>query len=566
MIALVGNPNCGKTTLFNRLTHSGEKVGNRMGVTTKVKIGMWGKEELADLPGVYSLFETKAEERETEKILSGGKIDGILNIIDATNIERSLKLTVQLSSLGIPMIIALNMTDLLEISGFEINSEIFSECLGTNIVMISAANGKGCELLEHVEMKIPEKIENSEIWIKETVKKILKKKGENILLERSIKIDKILLGKFALPLFLFIMGAVFWMTFGSPGQFLGNMCSGIFGKFLLFTENILAKSEVNVFLKSLVCRGILQSLGSIVPFFPQIMILFLCISFMEDTGYMSRAVFLAEVIMSKVGLDGKAFVPLMTGLGCSVPAVMSTENIDNKEQKNLIINLIPFIPCSAKILVFIIFSSVFFHKKIIIWFYVLSKTVAFLYAAVFGKKTDDRPFVMELPPYRRPTWRNTLIRLSERVSDFIKRAGSILFIAGIAIWFLENFTFSLRMTDVPEASILGRAGAFFAPVFIPCGFGTWQAVVSLMSGLIAKEAIVSTLSVVYKTSDFIAAFTPASAAAFMVFVLFYPPCIASVAEINSKISVKKTIVLLIRQFCIAWISAFVVYVIFSGIY
>lgn len=558
MIALAGNPNCGKTTLFNRLTGSRYRVGNRSGVTVEVKSGKWGGRVLADLPGIYSLDGAAAEEREAKQFLTSGRADAILNIIDASNLERSLWLTVRLAELGLPMMIALNMADQLKISGFEINIKRLAERLGVPVALISATRGDGCELLSVMQPQIPKKIADPEEWIRQTVAETLDRIGENIPLERSIKIDKILLGRFSIPILMAIMGVIFWLTFGTVGKSLSEQGEAFFGWISERTEELLDKGGVNCFLKSLVCGGILQSVGSVIPFFPQIMILFLCISLLEDVGYMSRAAFAADRFMSRIGLNGKAFLPLVTGFGCSVPAVMAARNVDEQEQRARTAELLPFFPCSAKMPVFIVFSSVFFESYAVIALYALSIAIAFV-IALTGKKRCDSAFVLELPPYRRPTARNTLNQLREKLLDFAKRAGSILFIAGTAVWFFENFTFSLAMTNNAEESILGTVGKFFAPVFKPCGFGMWQAAVSLISGLLAKEAVISTLSVAYGGDNFLSAFTPESAGAFMVFVLLYPPCAAALSAMRAELSRSRLARLILRQLLLAWLAAVLTY-------
>jgi ferrous iron transport protein B len=567
VIALAGNPNCGKTTLFNRLTNSRYRVGNRAGVTVEPKQGKWGLHTVVDLPGVYSLSESTAEECAARNYLLTGKASRILNIIDAANLERSLWLTVQLARLCIPMTVVLNMADQLEKSGYKIDIEKLAKRIGVPVILISASKGDGMQLLAAAGAGIPNEISEPRKWISETVSEVLYSTGDNIPIERSIKIDKIVLGRFSLPILVIVMGMVFWLTFGYAGRTLGGLCEIFFLKITMMTEEILTGLNVNCFLKSLVCDGVLQSIGGIIPFFGQILILFSCLSFLEDIGYMSRAVFAADSFMSKYGLDGKAFLPLVTGLGCSVPAVMTAQNIDDREKRERTVRLLPFFPCSAKMPVFIIFCTEFFKEHAaaaVAGLYILGIGAAFVYAKIREKEYSEKtPFVLELPPYRKPTLRNTLNQLREKLADFLKRAGSVLFIAGIAVWILENFDFSLHMTNDAEKSILGIIGKAAAPLFAPCGFGTWQAAVSLMSGFMAKEAVISTLSVVYGTKNFLSAFTPASAASFLVFVLIYPPCFAALSAISTEISRKRTLKLIAEQFFAAWMLSAVVYFVFS---
>lgn len=557
VIALAGNPNCGKTTLFNRLTGSRYKVGNRAGVTVDIKEGKWNGDTLVDLPGVYSLSKSNAEECAAMEYLQSGNADVIVNIIDATNPERSLKLTCGLSELKIPMIIVLNMADMLEKSGFSIDVSRFEKIAGAPVILLSASKGKGVEALSAAHAKITEiDRDRTERILREAVFKT----GENKLLERSIKADRVLLGSiFSGAVFASIMAGVFYLTFGTPGRFIGSLSEELFIRLSEAVRIFLAENNINYFLTSLICDGILNSIGGIVPFFGQILILFLCISVMEDIGYMSRIIFLADGIAEKLGIDARGAVPLIMGLGCSVPAALASKNIDDKSMRKKTVQLLPFISCSAKMPVYTIFASIFFDKyktALIAGLYILGIASACVYAGL--KKEKGASFVLELPPYRMPTLRNTLNQLREKLSDFVKRAGTVLFLAGIAVWLMQSFDFSLKLAASPGSSMLGRVGRIIAPVFAPCGFGSWQAAVALLSGVMEKEAVVSTLSVVY-AGNFSAAFTPASAASFLVFVLFYPPCIAAVSAIGAELSKKETVRLVARQLAVAWAASAAVY-------
>lgn len=567
-IALAGNPNCGKTTLFNRLTNSRYRVGNRAGVTVAPKSGRWGFHTVVDLPGVYSLTEASAEERAARKYLVSGEATRILNIIDATDLERSLWLTVQLARLGIPMTIALNMSDLLEKSGYKIDIEKLAKRLGVPVILICAAHGEGLPTLAAANACVPNEIVNPREWIAETISQIVQKTGENLLLEKSVRVDRIILHKiFSLPILIAVIGLIFWLTFGFIGKRSGGLCEFLFLGFTRVVEEFLAHLGVNDFLTSLICDGILQAIGSVVPFFSQILILFFCLSLLEDVGYMARVVFITNRFMERFGLDGKAVLPLITGFGCSVPAVMAAQNIDSPKKRAKTVELIPFFSCSAKMPVYIIFASAFFPDHagvVVVILYLLGILSACIYAKISNPKgeKDIVPFVLELPAYRRPTLQNTLNQLKEKLSDFIKRAGSVLFIAGVAIWFLEHFDFSLHMVSEARDSILGISGSILAPVFVPCGFGTWQVVVSLLAGFIAKEAVISTLNVVYGRAGFITAFTPASAASFLVFILFYPPCVAAISAIGGEISGTGALKMVLRQLAAAWILSAVTYLLF----
>ena len=559
VIALAGNPNSGKTTLFNRLTGSRYKVGNRAGVTVEVKKGFCKENTIVDLPGIYSLSRSDAEECAAKEYLESGEAEIIINIIDATNLERSLKLTEQLAALKIPMIIALNMTDMLKKSGFSIDKEKMTGIIGAPVVMISASKGTGLEELFEKDAKAAA-VDSEKI--KRIMSEAVTKIGVNKPLERSIQADKILLGSvFSGIIFAGIAALVFWLTFGAPGRLLGELCEKIFLSFTAATENLLEKNNVNYFLSSLVCDGILASVGGVVPFFGQILILFFCISVLEDMGYMSRIIFLADGIFEKLKIDAKAAVPLVIGFGCSVPAAMSAKNINNSVMRKKTAELLPFIPCSAKMPVFLVFASAFFgenRQAVTIGLYVVGIASACIYACFARSRIKKEAFVLELPPYRMPTVRNTFNQLRDKLSDFVKRAGSVLFLAGIAVWFMQTFDFSLKIAALPEKSILGEVGSKIAFIFVPCGFGTWQAAVALLSGFMAKEAVLSTLAVVYG-GDFIGAFSPSSAAAFLVFVLFYPPCAAALSAISTYLSKKETLCLIVRQTLIAWSAAVLVY-------
>lgn len=559
---LAGNPNCGKTTLFNRLTNSRYKVGNRIGVTVAPKIGKWNGNILVDLPGIYSLENSSAEETAAERYIKENEVSEIINIVDASNLERSLWLTFQLAQLKIPMIIVLNMADKIKESGYEINTEALAEKTGCPVVCVCAAKGEGIKELCDAEPKIPHADAVFDEWIEEFQDDVLVKCGNNVLLERSMHADRVLLGKFRFLILLIVMGAVFWLTFGMPGNFISEKLMLLYDRFGAFVRYILEICGVNEFLKRLICDGILRAVGSIVPFFGQILILFFCLSLLEDVGYMSRIIFIAEQAMEKIGLCGRSIVPIITGLGCTVPAAMTLKNISDERKRKRTANILPFISCSAKMPVYIVFASVVFNKAAplaIAALYILG----LLAAAVFSlskKNREEELFVLELPPYRCPTLRNTMNELAEKLGDFAARAGSILFLAGIAVWFLESFDFSLRFTDNPSESILGVTGSFAAPIFIPCGFGNWQSAVALVSGLAAKEAIISTLSVVYGGMDFAASFSPASCCSFLTFVLFYTPCAAALSALGEELSGKELAALALRQFAAAWCVSVVVYI------
>ena len=416
IIALSGNPNCGKTTLFNRLTNSRARVGNRAGVTVAPKRGSWGSHTLVDLPGIYSLEGSAAEERAAKSYIKSDKPERILNIIDATDLERSLWLTVQLANMQLPMTVALNMSDCLEREGYSIDIKTLAKRLGVPVILISASSGAGVHELAAAGACVPNKIPSPRSWIAETVELVLKKEGEGRL-KKSIAADRILLGKFtALPILTAAFAIIFLLTFGSLGRGLGDVFERVYSGFEAFIQGFLIDLEVNPFLYGLICDGLIKAAGSVVPFFGQIIILFFLLSILEDVGYMSRVVFITDRVMERAGLDGRAVLPLITGFGCSVPAVMTAQNIDDREKRKRTIKLLPFVSCSAKMPVYIIFAGAFFpvHQgaaAAALYFLGLGAAAVYAFFQKRYAQKDTAPFVMELPPYRCPTLKNTLNRL-----------------------------------------------------------------------------------------------------------------------------------------------------------
>ena len=665
-IALVGNPNCGKTTLFNQLTGSSQHVGNWPGVTVEKKEGSLKFRnvniDVLDLPGIYSLSPYSSEEVITRNSLIDDNPDVIINIVDATILERNLYLTTQLLELQKPMIIAFNMTDVIEKKGDIIDYNAFRTELNVPIVPISANKGIGIkELLdlavrcaeskskvsrkniyddkiEKVISKIENELaaepnfykmknsvnlrwlaikifENDELVIKKI--KLPKNLSKNIDLYRKMlsipehvdeqmviadqrykyiyalcksaikrkhppeyitltdRIDKIVTNKFlAVPIFALIMIFIFYITFGPIGSFFRIQfeffIKDVFGGFIL---NLLTNLGAAEWSKSLIVGGIIEGVGSVISFLPQVMILFTLLSILEDSGYMARAAFITDKLLRKVGLSGRAFVPLLMGFGCTVPAVLGTRILEKENDKKLTILMIPFMSCSAKMPVYAMFIAALFKEHQVLAIssiYLLGILVAIFTAMVFKKpvlKGETASFIMELPEYRLPTFKNLCLHVGERVKDFIVKAGTILVAATIIIWFLQSFNLNFQMVADRSQSILASIGMGIAPIFSLCGFGDWRAAVSLLSGLIAKESVVSTMAVLYGTGglDGIShviseQFTTISAYAFMVFVLLYTPCIAALSAIHKELkSTKWTIIAVGYQLILAWVASVLVY-------
>ena len=668
--ALAGNPNCGKTTLFNALTGSNQYVGNWAGVTVEKKEGKLKHNDadisVVDLPGIYSLSPYSAEELVSRNYIIDEKPDLIINIVDATNLERNLYLTIQLSELGVPMVIALNMIDVLEKRGDKIDVKVLENELGIRVVPISASKGVGIHKLIHaaehelahrgdsnhldrhinigeplpiyteplkstvetVEEIIREKCVSKSIPLRWSAVKLIEgdeptekalelsaseaefidgmvKKIETPKIDREIivadqkykficslcekavklskkthelstsdKIDRIVTNRFlAIPLFALIMIAVFYITFGALGSRLTDIVDMLFNeKFASFAREGLINLGAADWAVGLVCDGVIGGLGSILSFFPQIALLFLFLSILEDSGYMARAAFIMDRALHAIGLSGKSFVPMLMGFGCSVPALMATRTLENEKDRRMTIMLVPFMSCSAKMPVYAVFISALFasYSGITVFsIYALGLIVAIIYAFIMQKtilKGGHTPFVMELPPYRLPTAKTLGLHLWEKLRDFFTKAGTVLLGASIVVWALQYFSFSFRHVTNPDESMLAVIGKAIAPIFAPLGFGEWQSSVSVLSGLIARESIVSTLGILYGSGEggvsavISQVFTPAQAYSFMTFTLLFIPCVAAVSSIRREMNSRKwTAITLGCQALTAWIVTFIVY-------
>ena len=661
ILALVGNQNCGKTTLFNALTGSNQHVGNFPGVTVDQKIGtVLGQKncEVVDLPGIYSMRTYTQEEIVAHDFIINNKIDGIINIVDATNIERNLYLTLQLLELKIPMVIALNMMDEVRENGGTVNVEQMSKALGAPVVPITAIKGEGIselidrityvagkniipsvydfcaeespvhrcvhavvhiisdhadrlglsarfctskliesdndmadhleldgnerELIEHciVQMETETELDRNAAladmryqFIENVTAECVKKPHESREHARSVKMDKLLTGKYtAIPVFLGIMALIFYLTFNVIGAYLQDLLAAGVDWLTAVVDRALTAYGINEVVHSLVIDGIFAGVGSIISFLPIIVVLFFFLSILEDTGYMARIAFFMDGFLRKIGLSGKSFVPMLIGFGCTVPAIMSTRTVSSDRDRKMTILLTPYMSCSAKIPIYAVFAAAFFpeHSAIAMICIYAAGIVVGIIAATVMKNTIFRgkpvPFIMELPNYRMPGLKTTGRLLWDKAKDFLQRAFTIIFMATIIIWFLQTFDTRLNVVSDSGDSLLAFLGRLIAPIFTPLGFGDWRSVTALVTGITAKEAVVSTLAVLYNTdvasltTVLRGVFTSLSAASFLAFTLLYTPCVAAIAAIKHEYeSTWKTLLIVIMQCTIAWIVAFIVF-------
>ena len=653
--ALVGNQNCGKTTLFNQLTGSKQHVGNFPGVTVDRKDGViCGYENtlITDLPGIYSMSPYSSEEIVTREFVIKQKPRGIINIVDATNIERNLYLTMQLLELGFPMVVALNMMDELRENNGSVKVNEMEALLGVPVIPISAAKGEGIEeLIRHavhvakyqespmendfcrkeegihrgihaVMHLIEDHAQKTEIPVRFAASKVMEgdekileqlslTENEKNLLEdiarqteeetgldraaavaqmrfeyiedvcnktvikpkeskerlRSQKIDHFLTGKYTgIPAFVGIMGIVFWLTFNVIGAFLqGALESGITALTEL-VDGAMTAANVSSVVHSLVIDGIFNGVGGVLSFLPIIVTLFFFLSILEDSGYMARVAFIMDKLLRKLGLSGRSIVPMLIGFGCTVPGVMASRTLPSERDRKMTILLTPFMSCTAKLPIYAFFTAAFFPGKgalVMIGLYVFGIIMGILMALIFKKtafKGEAVPFVMELPNYRMPGAKNVLHLLWDKAKDFLQRAFTVIFIATIVIWFLQNFDTGLNMVSNSEDSILALVAGALAPVFAPVGFGDWRIVTALISGFLAKESVVSSLTVLFgSTAVLQSSLTAVGAGALLVFCLLYTPCVAAIASVKRELGGKWATAMVIGQCMIAWLAAFVIY-------
>lgn len=581
-IALVGNPNVGKTTLFNALTGSKQYVGNWAGVTVTKKEGYLSDDiKVVDLPGIYAMDTFSNEEKVSKEFLLTDEVDLIVNIIDGSNLERNLYLTSQLTAFNKPILILVNMIDVAKNNGIHIDYALLSKELGATILPISAAKGEGIDDLIKVikekeyssfdirinnihsfELKDEKDTYN---YLEAILKKCIEKKQTK---GRSLtdRIDSIVLNKYmAYPIFLAIMYLIFQLTF----TWVGGPLQGVLDKlinedFAGFVSNLLANSSP--WFKSLIVDGIIGGVGGIVVFLPIILTLFIGISFLEDSGYMARTAFIMDKLMRKFGLSGKAFIPLLMGFGCSVPGIMSARTLESEKDRKLTALIVPFMSCNARLPVYALFAGLLFPGKeatVTFFLYGLGMVTAFIIAFFFKNtifKKDEEPFIIELPEYKLPGLKSLMAHTWEKGKGFLKKAGTIIFAISVLVWFLSNFSMS-GMVDIDD-SFLAQIGSVIAPIFAPLGFGNWQESVALLTGLMAKEVVVGTLEVLYAgglETAILNTFTMASGLSFLVFVLLYTPCISVIATMKKEFSTKFAAFSLVYQFAVAWIMSYAVY-------
>ena len=577
--ALLGNPNVGKTTLFNSLTGSNQKVGNWPGVTVDRKEGSYKHMKIVDLPGIYAMDTFSNEEKISKNFLKTEDVDLIVNIVDGSNLERNLYLTMQLKEFKKPMVILVNMIDVATKKGVNIDYNALEKSFKAKVIPIIASKEKGLDgIFQFLDKKDYSDFLDTEEYsfsdekeaynyIGNKLKKCMKINENNDKLNTSQKIDKVVLNPYlAYPIFIGIMLLMFQFTFAWVGQPLSDLLDGFVADTLMpFVSNLL--SNTAPWFQSLIVDGIISGVGGILVLLPVIIALFFCLNILEDSGYMARVAFIMDTFMRRIGLSGKAFIPMITGFGCSVPGIMASRTLESEKDRKLTALLIPFMSCNAKLPVYVIFAAVFFPNNatfVIASLYILGILMAFLIGLIFKNtlfKKDEEPFIMELPEYKIPDAKSVFKELSSKTLGFLKKAGTIIFAMSVLIWFLQNFNFTGLVSDI-EDSFLFNIGSFIAPIFKPLGFGSWEASVSILTGIMAKETVISTMEVIY-AGDLAAIlpyhFTALSAFAFMVFVLLYTPCMSAIGTIKKEFGGKFTIFSVLMQLTVAWIGAFLIF-------
>lgn len=577
-VALLGNPNVGKTTLFNAMTGSKQHIGNWPGVTVEKKEGFYNNVKIVDLPGIYAMDTFSHEEKIAKNFLEDEDVDIILNIVDGSNLARNLYLTTQLKQFNKPIILAINMIDVVESKGLEIDYDKLSKDLNVTVIPIKAAKGQGVDKLKetieknnftHIKdsNKFDFKDEKSAYkYIEKVVHNCLKEKNAN---KRDLtqKLDKILLNPIlAYPLLLLIMAFMFEFTFSWVGQPISDWLDGLLNDSFIPWMHTLLQNTAPWF-QSLLVDGIIGGVGGILVLLPVILSLFICIAFLEDSGYMSRVAFLMDKLMRKMGLSGKAFIPMIVGFGCSVPAIMSSRTLESEKDRKLTALLVPLMSCNARLPIYALFASVFFTKHrglVVASLYLLGIVVAFIIGILFKStifKKDEEPFIIELPNYKLPLLSSILKQTYDKAKGFMKKAGTIIFAMTVVIWFLSNFNLHGLVENVDD-SILAAIGRFIAPIFAPLGFGNWQSSVSLLSGLLAKESVVSSMEVIFNGDLKVVLpqfFTTISAYSFLIFTLLYTPCVSTLGTMKKEYGTKMMVFSICYQIALAWIVSFIFY-------
>ena len=664
--ALAGNQNCGKTTLFNCLTGSNQHVGNFPGVTVDRKDGQirnHPEATVTDLPGIYSLSPYTGEEVVSRQFILESQPDAVIDIIDATNIERNLYLTLQLMELDRPMVIALNMMDEVTANGGTIDVNLLERELGVPVVPISAAKNEGIgelvehamhiarygerpgridfcssaadspdhgalhrcihgianliedhakvaaiplrfaatklvegdalvikalnldqnelDAIEHIICQMEEESGSDRLcaladmrftFIEDVCATCVVKPHESREHKRSVAIDRVLTGRFtAIPMFILIMGLVFWLTFGVIGSALQGLLEQLVSMVIGAADAGLTAFGTNPVVRSLVVDGVLTGVGSVLSFLPIIVVLFLLLSILEDSGYMARVAFVMDKILRRFGLSGRSFVPMLVGFGCSVPAIMSTRTLPSDHDRKMTVMLTPFMSCSAKLPVYGLLCAAFFPQATVpamVSLYILGILVGMLVAVILNHTTfkgEPVPFIMELPNYRMPSAKTTLLLAWDKAKGFITKAFTIIFAASVVIWFLQTFDIRFNVVTDQSQSMLAGLGGLIAPVFAPLGFGDWRTSTALVCGLVAKESVISTLTVLLGSTSAAALsgmFTAPIAYVFLVFVLLYPPCVAAISTVRSELGGRYAVAVFALQVTVAWIIAFVVHTVF----
>ena len=577
-VALLGNPNVGKTTLYNALTGSNQYVGNWPGVTVDKKEGFFEDVKVVDLPGIYAMDTFSNEEKVSKKFLEEGDVDVILNIVDASNLNRNLYLTTQLKKFDKPIILALNMIDICDSKGIVIDYEKLKKELNVEVIPIIAGKNIGIDKikdrLKDGNFKKDNEINKydfkSEKEAYEFIEKILNKcVTENLKNKETFteKLDKYVLHPvLAYPIFILLMALMFQLTFSWVGQPISDLLSDLLDNSLIpFISELLSNNSP--WFRSLIVDGIVAGVGGILVLLPIILVLFICITLLEDSGYMARVAFMMDKLMRKMGLSGKAFIPMIIGFGCSVPAIMTARTLESEKDRKLTALLVPFMSCNARLPVYTVFAAVFFtnHRGLVVAsLYLLGIVVAFFLGILLKNtyfKKDEEPFIIEIPEYKMPKFSSVLNVTADKALEFLKKAGTLIFAMSVVIWVLSNFNLSGMVEEVND-SILASIGNVIAPIFKPLGFGNWQSAVALLSGLLAKETVLSSMEVIFSgnlQTVLTAHFNSLTAYSFLAFILLYTPCISTVGTMKKEYGGKLTVFSVFFQFVVAWVVSFFIF-------